>query len=221
MNLPDKLTILIVDDHDMVREGIKLLLESIIKSKLRVDTVNSAKEALRKCNSSHYDIIFMDIKMPETDGITATKMILEKWDTNIIALSMHSELLFAEKMLEAGAKGYLLKNSSPDELICAIERVLLGKFYYISEISNSLLEKDSRKPTSKKNKKVVDSKIKLTKREKQILDLIMLENTNDVIAKKLFLSKRTVDIHRQNILRKCDVKNTAGLIKLSLKLDLI
>lgn len=216
-----EIKILIVDDHDMVREGIKLLLLAHVDFPIQISTAISAKEAFKQCNNIKFDIVFMDIKMPEIDGITATKKIIEKWNYKVIALTMHSEIMFAEKMLEAGARGYLLKNSGPEELVAAIHRVLSGKIYYINEISNTLLETGKRYRTNKLSNKKQEQIISLTKRERDVLRLIALENTNEIIAKELKLSKRTIDNHRQNILKKCAVKNTAGLIRVAVDMNLV
>lgn len=218
--IPNRFSILIVDDHEMVREGIKLLLQNNIDSKVKIHTAKNAKEALRKCNSSFYHLIFMDIRMPEIDGIEATKLILEKWKTKIIALSMHTEYVFIEKMLDAGASGYLLKNSSPDDLKEAIKCVLNGERYFDKKLPvvHPAYQKLYLKLTANKKPK---EKINLTKRENEVLSLILQELTNEEIANKLILSKRTIDNVRQNILMKFEVKNTVGLIKQAQKHNLI
>lgn len=214
--------ILIVDDHEMVREGVRLLLESLPQLNVSIDEASNGSEAIRKCNGRKYDIILMDIRMPGIDGIAATTEILKKSDAKIIGLTMHSEDVFAEKMLQAGARGYILKNAGSGELEKAITRVLQGGLYFSNEISNRLLEKREREKITRKPRMEKRSEYDLLSgREKEVLKMIADQHTNDEIASELNLSKRTVDSHRRNIMIKLNVKNTAGLIKLAIEMNLL
>ena len=216
------LRILIVDDHEMVREGVRLLLESLPQMQVSIDEASNGSEAIRKCNGRKYDIILMDIRMPGIDGITATTEILKKSDAKIIGLTMHSEEVFAEKMLAAGAKGYILKNAGSGELEKAINRVQQGGLYFSNEISNRLLEKREREKSTRKPRITKRHEYELlSQREKEVLKMIADQHTNDEIANELNLSKRTVDSHRRNIMMKLNVKNTAGLIKCAIEMNLI
>ena len=222
-----KIKILLVDDHKLVRNGIKYTLESGGISN-RISEIHEAvngEEAIKKAIVSNYDIIFLDIKMPEKDGIKATKEIVrnDKF-TKIIALSMFDEDFEIRSMLKAGASGYLLKNTGPEILEEAINTVLNGGKYYSNDVALKLMEPYNETTLDQeKIKRASISKTEnvLSKRELEVLTLIASELTNEEIGIKLNLSKRTVDSHRQNIINKLQVKNTAGLIKYAFKLGLI
>lgn len=214
----EELKILIVDDHDIVREGIKLLIQAHTQLPIKIITANSAKDALRKFNSNRFDLVFTDIKMPEMDGIELTRQLVKNFNAKVIAVSMHSEVAFAQKMLEAGAKGYLLKNANVDELEKAIEKVLDNGMYFTAEVSNELLSLKTEKKKTKNNQPAGPH---LTPRENEVLQLILQEHTNEQIASQLNCSKRTIDNHRQNILNKFNAKNTAGLIKILIDKNII
>ena len=222
-----KIKILLVDDHKLVRSGIRYTLEaaSIGVQIERIDEAVNGEDAIRLVHANKYDIIFMDINMPEKDGISTTKEIIkiDKF-TKIIALSMYDEDFEIRSMIKAGASGYLLKNTGPEILDEAISTILKGGKYYSNDVAIKLMEPyvESKQPLEKvvrKSLPVRDSK--LTKRELQILGLIASEFTNDEIALHLELSKRTIDSHRQNMINKLDVKNTAGLIKYAFKIGII
>jgi DNA-binding NarL/FixJ family response regulator len=222
-----KIKILLVDDHKLVRNGIKYTLETSRMAK-RIDEIHEAvngSEAVEFAKAIKYDLIFMDINMPLKDGISATKEIV-KTDkfTKIIALSMFDEDFEIRSMIKAGAMGYLLKNTGTEVLEEAISTVLSGGNYYSNDVAvklmapyneNKLDEEKLKRHSISKNESV------LSKRELEVLELIASEYTNDEISKKLNLSKRTVDSHRQNILNKLQVKNTAGLIKYAFKVGLV
>lgn len=160
------------------------------------------------------------------DGIKATAQIVkENSQAKIIALSMHSDDYEIRSMIKAGARGYLLKNTGSEVLSEAIKTVLEGKKYYSNEVALKLMEPytgDLSNKTEKTSVNRIDKrKISLTRRELEVLKLIANEYTNEEIAKKFELSKRTIDSHRQNILSKLQVKNTAGLIKYAIRLGLV
>jgi DNA-binding NarL/FixJ family response regulator len=223
----DKLKILIADDHKLVREGIKITLSqsSSLFEFERMDEASNGEEAVIKAEVFDYDLIFMDINMPIMDGIEATKKIKsEKTRENtIIALSMHSEEFQIKSMIKAGASGYILKNTGLEELNRAIKTVLNGNKYYSNEVALKLLgdfKEDDINPTMSSSKPMVKI-ADLSNREIQVLRLIASEFTNVEIAKKLKLSRRTIDSHRYNIVNKLHVKNTAGLIKFAMNNNLI
>lgn len=222
----DKIKILIADDHKLVRTGIKYTLTVGDNGNFieRIDEVVNGKEAVERAKIFTYDIILMDINMPELDGIKATAQIIrDNPKTNIIALSMHSDDYEIRSMIKAGAKGYLLKNTGSEVLTDAIKTVLDGGKYYSNEVALKLMEPYTEEHTTDKSIPIrVDRRrISLTRRELEVLRMIANEYTNDEIAKKFELSKRTVDSHRQNILSKLQVKNTAGLIKYAIRLGLV
>jgi DNA-binding NarL/FixJ family response regulator len=212
----NSLKILLVDDHPMIRMGIKTLLEGE-KGISSIEEAADGDECLNMLTLKKYDVIIMDIKMPKKTGIETTKEIIKKYpDAKVLALSMHDEQDYIVKMLQAGAKGYLLKNSTKEELVKAVENVSNGENYFSNEVSSIMLSKYIYKefPADKKEYK---SDIKLTKRETEIIRMISEELTNAEIADKLGISVRTVDTHRRNLLQKLDVKNTAGLVRFALQ----
>lgn len=215
--------ILIADDHKLVRTGIRFTLESSNpKGTLaKFDEASNGYEALQLASVNEYDIILMDINMPEMDGIAATQTILKATpNKNIIAISMHDEEYQVRKMIDAGARGYLLKNTGPEILNAAIQTVIRGGQYFSNEVAVKLMQipgKKEHEPVIRKT----DARTALSKREQEILIMIANELTNEEIAAQLSISKRTVDTHRQNMINKLQVKNTAGLIKYAIHNKLI
>jgi len=206
------LRLLIVDDHNLVCNGLKIVLKqtSLSNEIESIDTVYSGEDAIRHALKNDYHVILMDVHMPGTNGIQAAEEIItKKPSTKILAVSMYEDLEFVKGMLNSGALGYLLKDSGVEKLVRGIRTVLKGKKFFSNRIALRLIEEDQFK------EKIENSgpDIKLTKREKEILSLIYHEKTNLEIASELNISKRTVDAHRLNILKKLGVKNTAGLIK--------
>ena len=223
----EKLKILIADDHKLVREGIKITLsqDNSLFEFERMDEASNGEEAVIKAELFDYDLIFMDINMPIMDGIKATKKIKsDKTSENkIIALSMHSEEFQIKSMIKSGASGYILKNTESEELNRAIKTILNGNKYYSNEVALKLLgdfKGDDINPAISSSKPMVKI-AELSNREIQVLRLIANEFTNVEIAKKLKLSRRTIDSHRYNIVNKLNVKNTAGLIKFAMNNNLI
>tara|TARA_B110000967_G_scaffold49358_1_gene50289 strand:+ start:1604 stop:2278 length:675 start_codon:yes stop_codon:yes gene_type:complete len=223
----EKLKILIADDHKLVREGIKITLsqDNSLFEFERMDEASNGEEAVIKAELFDYDLIFMDINMPIMDGIEATKKIKsDKTSENkIIALSMHSEEFQIKSMIKSGASGYILKNTESEELNRAIKTILNGNKYYSNEVALKLLgdfKGDDINPAISSSKPMVKI-AELSNREIQVLRLIANEFTNVEIAKKLKLSRRTIDSHRYNIVNKLNVKNTAGLIKFAMNNNLI
>lgn len=210
----DKIRIIITDDHALFREGLKLLLS-------RTDYIDEifeacdGKELLDNYKKINADIIFLDIEMPNINGIEAAKQILdENPETKIIALSMYSDENYYKPMIVCGVKGFVLKNSDFTEVQDAIVAVLKGETYFSKEILNSLVKNLS---SNQKKSKEED----LTNRESEILSLICKGHTNSEISEILNISKRTVDKHRENILLKTETKNTAELIIYALKKGLV
>ncbi len=203
--------VLIVDDHLIVRDGIKALLIKAEGIKV-IGLASNGMEAYELLKSIHQsvDVVLMDISMPEMDGITATHKIKKDFsDVNVLALSMHDDQSYIIDVLQEGALGYILKSTGKKELIHAIFRIAEGQSYFGKEASDKLLNFLS----SKEEKKEVKSNDLLTEREYEVLALIADEYTNLQISEKLFLSPRTVDTHRRNIMQKLNAKNTAGLVK--------
>ncbi|WP_075589817.1 response regulator transcription factor [Labilibacter marinus] len=213
----DKLHILLADDHKIFREGIKALL-SKEKEVESITEASNGNEVLDLVSSNQYDVIILDIDMGTPNGIEVTDKLTQAYpNTNILILSMLGLPEFIMQALELGAKGYLLKNAGKDELLTAIKCVAKGDSYFSREVSVSLM-KQIQNPQSQRSKKKA---VPLSKREVEILKLISQEYSNQEIAAKLFISNRTVDTHRRNLLEKLGIKNNVGLVKYAINNGLL
>lgn len=202
--------ILIVDDHPMVIEGISALLKDE-ESVSVIGSATTAAAALKFVKQNETDVVLLDINLPDQSGLDVCKHISEKHvNTRVIAVSNQSLPSYIQKITEYGGSGYLLKNTTKEELLQAIEMVMLGKEYFSHEIVRAMREQ-----------KQTGEDITITRREKEILALIADGNTNGEIADKLFISTSTVDTHRKNLIEKLKVNNTASLIKKAAQLKLI
>ncbi|MCW3788108.1 response regulator [Plebeiibacterium sediminum] len=205
------LHIIIVDDHDLFREGLKFLLStsSFIS---HISEAKNGDEFINSIQSTVPDIVLMDIEMPVKNGIEATKEALQIFPSlKIIALSMYAEENFYRDMIDAGARGFLLKNSKFKDVEQAIADVYDGKNYFSPEILNSIIKNLNKNSTSNKEN------TELSKREQEVLFHICKGLSNQEIADVLYISKRTVDKHRENILLKSQSKNTAELVVYAIK----
>jgi DNA-binding NarL/FixJ family response regulator len=210
----EKIRIIIADDHQLFRNGLKILLDSFPEFEVTGEASNG-EEFLKLLKNTEADIALMDINMPEMDGIEATRKGLRICPgINIIALSMYGEEEYYNKMVDAGAKGFLLKNSDIAEVKEAIMTVNKGGSYFSQELLYHVIQKIKHREHESKS-------ANLSKREKEILIKICEGLSNQEIAKTLFISKRTVDKHRANLLGKTNSKNTASLILFALRNKLI
>jgi DNA-binding NarL/FixJ family response regulator len=210
--------ILIADDHKMFREGLSELLHKELYFNV-VDDVGDEDKIRAVLKTQKIDVILMDIDMGDTNGIEMTAEVIKNYPaTKVLALSMHGDKNYIVKMLEAGAKGYILKNAGKEEMINAIHTVANGDTFFSSQVSAKILEYLTN-PNKSKKKKSEDTP--LTDREIEVLRLIADEYSNPEIAEKLFISVRTVDTHRRNLLDKLMVKNTAGLVKYAIQKNLL
>lgn len=210
--------LVIADDHEIFRDGLALMLSKQQDIEL-VGQAEHGKQLLELVNELQPDVIMTDVKMPVMDGIEATRFLLSKYpDIQIIALSMFDEENLIVDMLEAGAKGYLLKNADKQEILEAIQSVYEGKPYYCHHTTSKLASLISKSKFNPYKKKEV---LSFTDREKEIIRLICQQFTAQGIADKLFLSKRTVEGHRTKILEKMNVKNTAGAVIYALRHKLV
>ncbi len=209
--------ILLADDHKIVRDGIKLMLEPQAGIDV-VDEAENGEEALAKLKDLVVDIVVMDINMPKVDGITATKKIKEEYpDVKVLALTMSNDDLHIRQMIQAGASGYIMKSAGRKELKEAIDAIMEGKHYFSDEATESIM----MDLVKGKGKSTAPDPIHITDREREILELIVQEHTNQEIAEKLYISSRTVDAHRRNLLQKTGARNTAGLVKYAFQHNLI
>ncbi len=202
-------TILIVDDHPMVRSGLKELLE---KADMKVvGEVDRGDKVLAKIEVIKPDVVLLDISLPEMSGVDIALAIQKKKiKSRIIVLTMHEDEMFLGKMVESGVNGYLLKDSPGEEIIKAIQRVMEGERYF-SQNALALIGKYS---TQRKERELDEDLISsLTAREKEVLQRIAQGLTSAEIAKQLFLSPRTVDTHRANIMHKLRIHNATALVR--------
>ena len=207
--------ILLVDDHTLFRNGLKMLLDTLPGYEVTGEASNG-KEFLELIAKYDYDIIFLDIEMPEINGIEAAKQAIEqKPELRIITLSMYGDEEYYDQMVDAGAKGFLLKNTNLQEVKTAIDTVMSGGNYFSQELMQSLLR------NYKSVKETKGPEAELSEREIEILLLICSGLSNQQIGDTLFISKRTVEKHRANILSKSNCKNTAGLVMYAIKNQMI
>jgi DNA-binding NarL/FixJ family response regulator len=211
------INILLVDDHDIVRDGIRMLLEDEVGFKIAAEAENG-KGAIKACKEHDIDLIVMDISMPKMNGIEATREIKESFpEIKVLALTMMDEDQHIRQMIEAGASGYILKSSDKIELVDAIINILEGKHYFSNDATHSVMMDLVKGTTGKEDTDPGN----ITEREKEVLELIVKQHTNQEIARELHISTRTVDAHRRNLLQKTDAKNTAGLVTYAIKHDLV
>ncbi len=206
----DKIKILVVDDHPMVLEGMRSMLEQISFVHLN-GTAANAYEAIEKIKISLPDIVITDINMPEISGIELTSKIKTEFPTvKLIAMSTFKERSYISQMIQNGASGYMLKSASKEEIEEAILSVHEGKLYMSLDINLSADEKQH-----------IGKVPIISSREKEVLELIADGFTNPQIAAKLYISLHTVDSHRKNLLTKFGINNTASLIKLAAKYNMV
>jgi DNA-binding NarL/FixJ family response regulator len=212
------INVLIVDDHQMIRDGIRTMLRSQdAVYKFNITEAESGEVAVLKSRAKTFDLAIVDCQLPGIQGHeTIEEIKVYNPDTKFLALSNYDEVTYVKKMINCGAMGYILKNIEPTQLILAIKNVLNNVIYYSSEVAVKLLHEER----NGKNTSTID-KFCLTKREIEILKYIALEKSNDEISEDLNIARRTVDTHRQNLLHKLRVKNTAGLTKAAIDLKLI
>ncbi len=204
-----KIRLFIADDHQMFIDGIKSLLHETVWIEI-IGEANNGNEVIEQMKTFQPDVLLLDIGMPELNGIETTHFLTENYPTiKIIALTMYDDHHRVSKMLKAGVKGYLLKNTSKNELLEAIEAVNKNEIYLSPQLEKFALV----------NNKPEDQSLisKLTKREIEIIKLIVQSSTNKEIADKLFLSELTINTHRKNAMRKLELKNTASLVQFAME----
>jgi two-component system response regulator NreC len=207
------ITILLADDHKITRDGLKALLENQ-KNMIVIGEAENGRQAVRLASELAPDVIVMDINMPELNGIEATRQIIaELPDTKIIALSMYSDKRYVVGMLKAGVSGYLLKNCAFDELVSAITAVVANQNYMSQKIADTvmkdyanILESNDASPASS-----------LTAREREVLQLIAEGLKTKDIATRIHVSVKTVETHRQQVMRKLNANSVAELTKIALR----
>lgn len=206
----------IIDDHPVVITGIKQAVANHSAITLAGYAMNS-EEAIIWLAENQADVILLDINLPGRDGIEICKIIKKQYpDIKIIGLTTFSQVSFITEMLNNGASGYLFKNCSEQELTDAILAVQAGKRYLSEEVNEKLISKATKQATAK-----AGFVPKLTRREKEVLELILEECTSQEIAERLFLSVSTVETHRVKLCAKLGAKNVVGLVKNAIKFGLV
>ena len=207
-----RITLLLVDDHPLVREGLR----SCLVQQKTFDIVGEAidgQEALREAKSLLPEIILLDINMPGMNGLETARLLKKTVPkSKILILTMHDSKEYISRMVSTGVQGYVLKDSSPSELIAAIEAVHRGEKYFSQKISQTVVN-DYAKIVRSKGKK---GSVELSRRESEVLALIAEGMGNKEIAGRLFVSVRTVETHRERIIRKLDIHTIAGLTRYAL-----
>lgn len=203
--------IVLADDEELFRKGLLFLLQREANIEVQYEASNGQElvDYLKECKD-HPDIILMDLKMPFLNGVEATKLINKEYpNINIIALTSYNTESFIANMINVGASSYLVKSASPQEMLNTIKEVSEKGFYY-NETVMRVIHKDIISST-KNTKSTLDDDF-LTSREKEVLELICQQLSTPEIAEKLFISPRTVEGHRNNLLLKTQSKNVAGLV---------
>ncbi len=206
---------ILVDDHTLFRKGMRFLLDAYDDINIIAEASNG-KEFLDILSGKQADVVLIDIEMPVMNGIEATQKAIELYpDLKIISLSMYGEEEYYYKMINAGAKGFILKNSDIDEVTRAIRTVMSGSTYFSSDVLYNVVRNITEVSERKENLP------QLSERELEILGLICKGLSNERIGEILFISKRTVEKHRANLLSKTGCKNTANLVMFAIDNKLI
>ncbi|MDZ7695080.1 MAG: response regulator transcription factor [Balneolaceae bacterium] len=216
------INVLVADDHDILRFGVVKYLSSADDINV-VGEASTGDQCIDLFKEHHPELCILDISMPEKDGIeTAIELREIDSEVKIMILSMHINKEILDKVLEADINGYLLKNTEKADLLQAVRSIMKGQQVFSEPISKLLTSSylDQSKKRSEPQAKKMDD-INITKREREILTLIVEGLTSQEIAEKLYISPRTVDTHRFNLMQKLDIKNTAGLVRFALQNDLV
>lgn len=200
-----KINILIVDDHQLIIEGLKSVLINEVDFNV-VACAKSGYESIRICDNQAVDVILMDYSMPGINGDESTRQIISKHpNTKVIAITMHGDIVHLNKMIHAGAVGYLLKSAKSEEIVSSIRKVMNGGTYFSSEIK--IVDTPNESST------IEELDIKLSEREIEVISLISKGKTNIEIAELLNISSRTVQKHRSNAMEKIGVSNFSGVLR--------
>jgi DNA-binding NarL/FixJ family response regulator len=214
----DTITVLLADDHRIFRKGLKALLSDKAHIQVLAEADNG-DEALKKAIQHKPRLVIMDIGMPKMDGIEATRQIRERLpNTEVVILSMHAKKAYIDQVLKAGAKGYVLKDSDEDNLIAAINTVHNGGYYLDSPIADQVL---SGYFGGKTKRELQEQSDPLSEREKEVLRLLAEGHSNQEVADILCISRKTVENHRANIVRKTGVQGQVGLTRYAARIGLI
>ncbi len=205
----------ITDDHKMVLKGIESMLKGTREIEV-VGTYENANETLKSLEKDNPDVLLLDINLPDINGIDLCKQLVKKYSNlKIIALTNFDDISFTKRMLKNGAHGYLLKNTDKLEILEALKTVLSGELYIQKDIKKKLLNQTTKKTNDN------GLQPNLTRREQDVLVAISEELTTQQISEKLFISVKTVETHRMNIMSKLGAKNSVGIIKIAIEKELL
>jgi len=212
--------ILIIDDHPLFREGLKTIVERDKRFKV-VGEAGNGRQGLKMARQLKPDLSVVDISLPDINGVqVATEMRSYLPDTKIMIVSMHSKIDYIAEAFQAGATGYVAKDSASDRLIQGIESVLKGEYFLDSSVSHQVVEKLMKFPV--KDAKITDADYgSLTPREQEVMRLLAEGSTPKEIADKLCISPKTVENHRANIMKKLGIHSTMELVRYAARLGLI
>jgi two-component system response regulator NreC len=216
-----KIRLLIADDHDVVRSGLRMLLRSSPEFVVAAEAADG-EEAVRLAEIHKPDVAILDISMPKLDGIEATRIIKQHHpEIKVVILTVHEDEEYAYQVLRAGASAYVLKNASKQEIFDSIHAANQGERFFSPGISKLIVDGFIKRSESHTEVKSDSSEQQLTKREIEVLRYIAQGYTNRQIATALFLSFRTVNTHRANLMQKLNIHETAGLVRHAMSLGLI
>lgn len=219
----DVINVVLADDHVLVRDGIKALLEDQ-SGIMVIDEASNGREALEVVEKNKPHVLIVDIRMPEMNGIEVVGQMTKLHpDVRTLVLSMHDSEEYVVQAIQAGADGYLLKGASKEEFLKALNKVASGGKYFTGDVTaiimNNFVNGNTNTQVAPK-KEVIEVPFKLTKREKQILNLVLQLKNNKDIADELQISKRTAEVHRFNLMKKLEVKNLMELSNKAKEFDL-
>ena len=207
--------VMIADDHNMFVEGIESILDGMDNIHV-VSKCYTGTEVFEKLAQVPADVILLDINLPGMNGIEVCQKLSKEYpEVKVLALSMHNEESFVTEILKHGAQGYILKNTGKKELLNAIQAVFNGQSYFSDEVTETIMKSLVSQKSGGKKSTILAPKI--SRREKDVLDLIVREHTTQEIADTLFFSLKTVESHRRSLLTKLGVRNTAGLVRVALE----
>lgn len=210
--------VILAEDHTVVRAGLRALLDQSERIKV-VAEAKDGNEAFNLATTLRPNVVVMDISMPNLNGIEATRRIKEKYpEINIVILTVHANEAYIFQALSAGAEGYLVKQTAPEDLVSAVEAAAQGEAFLSPLISKSVMENYIRHAEDADD---LDSLNSLTRREREVLQLIAEGLTTKQIAKQLFVSQKTIRTHRANMMSKLDIHSTAALTLYALRKGLI
>jgi len=209
--------VMIADDHQMFVDGVKAILSQIENLEV-IGEANDGEALLKLIAVNPPDVVLMDMNMPALNGLETTKIIVERYPSvKVIMLTMHDSSDYIQRLIKAGANGYVLKNTGKEELKLAIETVHAGDSYYSKEVTQRIMDAMNRKKEVQTNVMNVE----LTEREMDVLKLIAAEMTTNEIADKLCISSHTVETHRKNLISKLQVRNSMGLVKYAMQMGYV